>query len=208
MPGSAGDHGSSDPPSERGTAAPWTDRVHGAGILVGFVGAAVAVSVGRGTGAGWGAALGLAALLGGGLYVWSADEKKSWGDIGAGMFVSVVVAIALMAVQRDTQERARMLERQRETRSDRQNLLMTLALQPSLENISLARQDLRAAFLRGRNLQRSDLGEAKLQRANLAEVRLNDAVAIGAHFDGADLRDAQMRRATFGDAVYVRSRRT
>src|SRR5215216_2825409 len=83
----------------------WISRVSLPGVVAAVVGAAVTTMIGRATGAGWDAAIGLGGLLGGGLYLWAADRKKGWGDLGEGIFVSVVVAVALMAVQRDADER-------------------------------------------------------------------------------------------------------
>jgi hypothetical protein len=108
------------------------------------------------------AALGLAALLTVGLYLWAADDKKSWGDLGEGVCVSVIVAIALMALQRDADETTRQADQRREHATERRNLLLTLALQPSLRGVSLAGLDLRGVFLPGRNLRGVNLRGANL----------------------------------------------
>src|SRR6187200_3086608 len=75
------------------------------GTLVGLIGLAVAVAIARTTGAGWTSSLGAGLLLGLGLYLFAADKQKGWGDLVQGIMVGVGVAIALMAVQRDAEQR-------------------------------------------------------------------------------------------------------
>lgn len=91
-----------------------TDRISVTGVVVALVGAAITTVVGRATGAGWLPAIGLAVLLGVGLYLWARDKDKGWGDLGEGIMVSVSVAIALMAVQRDADDRTREATERRE----------------------------------------------------------------------------------------------
>jgi hypothetical protein len=96
--------GSKIPPGSRRS---WTGRISPIGVSVALVGVALTTVVGRATGASWLPAVGLALLLGIGLYLWARDEEKGWGDLGEGIMVSVIVAIALMAVQRDADDRTR-----------------------------------------------------------------------------------------------------
>src|SRR4051794_31042206 len=70
----------------------WRERVSLLGILAGLAGAIAAGVFGRLTGAGSAASLGLAVVLGVGLYLLAADEKKTIGDLGEGIVVSAVVA--------------------------------------------------------------------------------------------------------------------
>jgi uncharacterized protein YjbI with pentapeptide repeats len=182
--------------------------VSGLGIVVAGLGGLLAAAVCRATGAGWGAALALGAVLGVGLYLWTADAKKSLGDLGAGIFVSVVVAIALMAVQRDADKRQRSADASRQRNADRQNLLLTITLQRKLTGVSLAGRDLTAAFLPGRDFRQSDLRRARFTNATLSSAKLGAVVAIGAHFDGAQMAFADLQtgttdaRSLFGSASF------
>jgi uncharacterized protein YjbI with pentapeptide repeats len=166
------------------------------GVLV----AAVAFAVGGR----WLPALGVGAVLALGIYLWASGESRSWGDIGQGILTSVVVAVALLAVQRGADERARdvevrreaeqrRLEDRRQRATDRQSLQLTLGLQSDLSRVDFRRRDLRGFILLGKKLRQANLGGAQLQKATLAEADLRDATADGARFDDANLTEADLR---------------
>ena len=178
------------------------------GIAIGIVGSGAARVVARATGAGWLPALALAVVLGLGLVLWGSDEEKSWGDVGQGIVVSVIVALALLAVQRDAADRLRLAtqhrddqlraaERRRQVAADRSSLQLTLSSQPDLTEVSLAGRDLRGFFLAGKKLFRANLRKARLDRANLRVADLREVEADGARFDGAVLARADLRYGWF-----------
>ena len=182
-----------------------------------FCGGVIATGVGRATGAGWLPALGLGALLGGGLYLFARDEKKGWGDLGQGIMVSVVVAIALLAVQRDADERTRdaterrdrqlrlsdirrdrqlrEAETRRQQAAERENLQLTLTTQTDLRGIALAHRGMRGFFLAGKNMNDADLQGSDLRDADLRHTTLRRANLLGADLGGARLQDADLRDA-------------
>jgi uncharacterized protein YjbI with pentapeptide repeats len=176
--------------------------------LVGAVcAAAVAFAVARTTGAGQAAATGLALLLGAGAYMWAVDDSKSWGDLGQGILISVVVAIALMSVQHDSDERLRSLEERRAAESraaevrrqraaERQSLQLTLTLQRDLSGTSLRGRDLSGFSLSGMRFVEAELDEADLTEANLWGSDLRRASAVETRFDAALLGTADLRGAT------------
>ena len=146
--------------------------------------------VARATGTGWVAAIGLAVLLGVGIYLWGHDQTKGWGDLGQGIFVSGVVAIALLAVQRDADTR-------RENAAERQSLQLTLTMASNLRGIGLAGRDMHGFFLADKrldeaNLERADLTGADLRNASLSGASLGEATLDGAELVGADLGGANM----------------
>jgi uncharacterized protein YjbI with pentapeptide repeats len=188
-----------------------TDRISVTGVVVALVGAAIATVVGRATGAGWLPAIGLAVLLGVGLYLWARDKDKGWGDLGEGIMVSVTVAIALMAVQRDADDRTREAterrERQireadaaREEAAERQNLQLSLTMQADLRGIALADRDLHGFFLAGKDLTGADLHGANLVGADLHGSQLRRANLLGANLDNARMADADLRGAVLSPA--------
>lgn len=199
---------SSAPPGSR---RPRSDRISLTGVVVALVGAAIATVVGRATGAGWLPAIGLAVLLGVGLYLWARDADKGWGDLGEGIMVSVTVAIALMAVQRDADDRTREAterrERQireadaaREEAAERQNLQLSLTMQADLRGIALADRDLHGFFLAGKDLTGADLHGANLVGADLHGSQLRRANLLGANLDTARMADADLRAAVLSPA--------
>ena len=136
--------------------------------------------VARSVGSGWPAAVGLGVLCGLGLFLWALDANKSWGNLGEGLLVSVVVAVVLLVVQNDADQRTRDSEQRRDDMlrvvSESQNLRLTIGL----------RSDLSGIDLRGR----------PLQDALLAKKLLNGAYLEGAHLERAILRGARLRHAT------------
>lgn len=179
--------------------------------MIACVGAAIATVVGRATGAGWLPAIGLAILLGVGLYLWARDKDKGWGDLGEGIMVSVTVAIALMAVQRDADDRTREATERRERQireadaarervADRQNLQLSLTMQDDLRGIALADRDLSDFFLAGKDLTGADLQGANLAGADLQGTKLRRANLLGATLDKARMADADLRGAVLSPA--------
>ena len=204
------------PPRRRRLRSP--TRLSIPGVLVAAAGAAAAIFVSRATGAGWLPALGLAALLAGGLYLFARDEKKGWGDLGEGVMVSVIVAIALMAVQRDAEEHTRKAserrdhqlhdadarrerqlreaESKRQQAADRQSLQLALTLQTDLQGIALRGRDMAGFFLAHKNLNDADLRDANLTGADLRGGRFRRTNLLGADLDNTTLGAADLRDAT------------
>jgi uncharacterized protein YjbI with pentapeptide repeats len=190
------------------------------GVLAAAAGAALAVIVSRATGAGWLPALGLALLLAIGLYLFARDEKKGWGDLGEGVIVSVIVAIALLAVQRDAEENTRTateardrqlrdadVRRERQLResdsrrqeaAEREGLQLALTLQTSLRGIALRGREMAGFFLARKDFTGADLREANLTGADLRGARLRRTNLSGANLDSATLSGADFRSAIFG----------
>jgi uncharacterized protein YjbI with pentapeptide repeats len=207
---------------------PLAERVSLSGVVFGLASAALAVGICRVTGTGWIAAIGLAVLLGAAIYLWAGDENKGWGDLGQGMVIGVVVAISLMAVQRDAETRrersARDAEIRRERSAERQSLQLALTMQNDLRRIALAGRDLHGFFLaekrldnsnlEGTNLMEADLQHASLTWANLAGARLDEANLYGADLSGissevhrgtdeASVEPVSLRGADLGEADLV-----
>lgn len=88
--------------------------------------------------------------------------------------------------------------------------LRTIEELPSLVGANLRRADLRGADLSGWDLHGADLSGANLERANLSETNLSEACLFYAnllhavlkdtHLEGADLRYAQAKWSSFGQA--------
>jgi uncharacterized protein YjbI with pentapeptide repeats len=154
-------------------------------IVAAVSGAIFGAVVARSVGSGWFAAIGLGGLCGVGLFLWALDANKSWGNLGEGLLVSVVVAVVLLVVQNDADERTRKSDRQRDDAlrkaSETQNLRLTIGLR--------------------RDLTGMDLRDRPLQEALLADKLLNGAYLDGAHLERAILRGAKLRRATGGAVV-------
>ena len=100
------------------------------------------------------------------LYLWAQDSDKGWGDLGENIMVGVVVAIALMAVQRDADERTRKAtadaerraekqlrdaETSRQRAAERESLQLSLTLQRDMRGIALADRELSGFRLAGKN---------------------------------------------------------
>jgi uncharacterized protein YjbI with pentapeptide repeats len=175
----------------RASRTAWVRRVSKLGFVLGLASATAAVVVARTTGAGWAAAIGLAVLLGAGIYLWGYDETKGWGDLGQGIVISCVVAITLMAVQRDADTR-------RERSAERQSLQLTLTMERHLRGIGLVGRDMHGFFLAEKrlddaNLERADLRGADLRATSLVGARLGEA-----RLDGAELFAADLSHADFG----------
>jgi uncharacterized protein YjbI with pentapeptide repeats len=175
-------------------------------IVAGAVAAAVIAS--RAAGAGWLPAIGLGVLLGISVLLWSADPSKSWGDLGQGIMVSVVVAIALLAIQNDIEDRSkrreisrddslRRADLRRQHASDRQALQLTLGQQKDLSGVDLRNRDLRGFFLAGKNLSNAVLDGARFDRASLRDAKLHSVTAYRARFD-----EAQLSGADLGDSMF------
>lgn len=195
----------------------WPASPNISGIAAALAGAVPAFLVSRATGAGWLPALGLALLLAVALYVFACDTTKGWGDLAEGVMVSVLVAIALMAVQRDAEEhtretterrdsqlraadarRERQLREAEATRQDaaeRESLQLALTLQSDLRGIALGGREMAGFFLARRNLADADLRKANLRGADLRGARFRGANMVGAILDDATLRGADLRRA-------------
>jgi uncharacterized protein YjbI with pentapeptide repeats len=179
--------------------------------LVSLVGLVVALVVGRATGAGWLPSIGLAVLLGIGLYLWARDEHKGWGDLGQGIMVSVVVAIALMAVQRDADERTRLATERRDRQlrdaeiarqkaAERDNLQVSLTMQTDLRGVALADRDMHGFFLARKNFADADMHGANLAGADLRGANLRRANLLGAKLDEARMQSADLRGAILSPA--------
>jgi uncharacterized protein YjbI with pentapeptide repeats len=164
-------------------------------ILLACGGALLATAVGRAAGAGWLSALGLATLFGVGLCLWIRDPNKGWGDLGQGVMVSVAVAVALMAVQRDADDRTRATEASRQNTAERQSLQLALTLKRDLRGIALADRDLHGFFLADRNLDAADLHGADLRGADLHGARFREASLVSAKLDAATVSLADLRGA-------------
>jgi uncharacterized protein YjbI with pentapeptide repeats len=161
---------------------------------VSAVGALIAAVVAaRLLGGGWAAALGLGALLALGTYLWLEDERRQASDLGQGILVSVLVALAFLAVQRDAEERIREIDAARDLAEARQSLRLTLGLQDDLSRIDLSGRDLRRFVLVRKRLTEATLDRARLDRAVLSGSDLRHASALGTSFSNAILADADLR---------------
>jgi uncharacterized protein YjbI with pentapeptide repeats len=157
----------------------------------------VTVALARSLDAGWLAAIGLGVLLAAGVFLWAEDDRRQAGDVGQGVIVSVVVALAILAVQRDAEERSRRIDRERERAQDRQSLRVTLGLQSELARIDLGGQDLSGFVLVKKSLVGATLDGANLTRAVLIRSDLSDANAAGSRFDRAVLSGAILHHTRF-----------
>jgi uncharacterized protein YjbI with pentapeptide repeats len=179
-------------------------------LAVAFLGGALASFVALQTGAHVPASAGLGALFAVGVYVFARDEKKSWGDFGQGISISVIVAIALLAVQHDSQQSIRDLDAHRATQLRHADLIrartegrrteqLTLSLQDNLDYINLSGHDLRGFALINKSLREANLRHARLDDATLSRSRLPFLHADGATFDRAVLIGADLRYALFSE---------
>jgi uncharacterized protein YjbI with pentapeptide repeats len=147
------------------------------------------------------ASLTIGMLFAVGAWLWSTSEVRRVGDLGQGLLVGAVVALAVLAVQRDADRRARLLDAERDRAQERQALRATLGLEDDLSNIDLSHQDLQRFVLVGKRLQDATLDHADLRRAVLARADLRRANAPAAKLDravlsGAQLQDAKLVRVT------------
>lgn len=155
--------------------------------------------VARSVGAGWPAAFGLGGLCGAGLFLWALDANKSWGNLGEGLLVSVVVAVVLLVVQNDADQRTRDNDQRRDDMlrrvSESQNLRLTIGLRTDLSGIDLRGRPLEEALLAGKVLDRAYLEGADLERAILHGARLRRATGGAVNLTGADLTSADLTLA-------------
>jgi hypothetical protein len=176
-----------------------------------LVAAFAALAVSRFVDAGWFPSIALASLLGVSVLLWATDASKSWGDLAQGIMVSVVVAIALIAVQKDLDDRARRLEQGRERRdqireesrqraAEEQSFRLALGQQRDLRGIDLRGRNLRGFFLARKNLSEANLNLADLSDASLVAANLREIEAVGTQFDRANLTCADLRSGSFSDA--------
>jgi hypothetical protein len=155
--------------------------------------------VARSVGSGWPAAIGLGGLCGAGLVLWALDANKSWGNLGEGLLVSVVVAVVLLVVQNDADQRTRDSDQRRDDMlrraTESQNLRLTIGLRTDLSGLDLRGRPLEEALLAGKVLDRAYLEGAHLQRAILHGARLRRATGGAVNLTGADLTKADLRFA-------------
>jgi hypothetical protein len=128
----------------------------------------------------------LAIVLGLGTLLWTWDGLKEKEDLGQGILVSVLVALALLLVQRDAEDRQHDLDAERDEVEASQSLRLTLGLADELAGIDLAGRDLRGFVL----------SEKNLQGATLDGARFDEAVLIGADLRGASLFWRRADRST------------
>jgi uncharacterized protein YjbI with pentapeptide repeats len=163
----------------------------------------------------WTLVAGLIAF-GAALAISGSNIRSNSVEIGRGLFVSGLVALAVFWVQTELdaqekfdEERAaeqRRAEESRDRERDaREQLLLQIAFTRDLSGIDLSGVDLRELYLRGKILRGADLREADLTRANLVDVDLRGADLRGsqlvrAKLMDADLRGADLRRAEFSRA--------
>jgi uncharacterized protein YjbI with pentapeptide repeats len=155
--------------------------------------------------------------LAAGLYLWVRDEHKGWGDLGEGIMVSVIVAIALMAVQRDADDRTREATERRDSQlhaadvrrernireadaaqqktAERASLQLSLTMQTDLRGIALADRDMHGFFLARKDFTGADLHGANLASADLRGGRFKRTDLVGANLDKARMRSADLRDA-------------
>ena len=174
--------------------------LRGPGPYIALVAGLGASALSRLVDAGWIPALGLGALLGVGVLLWAADPAKSWGDLGQGIMVSVIVAIGLLAVQNDLDDRVRHQDEARARASERQSFRLALGQQRDLRGIDLRNRNLRGFFLARKNLAGANLELANVTKTYLREAELREVSAVGARFDGSDLTCASLVDGVFGDA--------
>ncbi|MBE2315768.1 pentapeptide repeat-containing protein [Solirubrobacter sp. CPCC 204708] len=131
--------------------------------------------------------------------------------------MSVVVAIALTAAQRDGDKRRedqlRLNERRQQRADEKENLQLTLTLEEDLTGLALPGRDLSGLFLvrkilkranlQGADLRRSDLSASVFDGATLRWARLDRARMAGTRFVGTDLREARFDGANLS-GVYFR----
>ena len=133
--------------------------------------------------------------------VLSSGEESRWVDVGRGLFVSGVFAVAVWAVDQLQQE----FESRRATELERQDLRLAIGAQDDLTGIDLAGKDLAEFQLAGKNLTAADLRGARLAGANLRGTVLTKADLTGAILADADLTfatltDANLTAANLADA--------
>jgi uncharacterized protein YjbI with pentapeptide repeats len=145
------------------------------------------------------AAIGLALLFGVSAALFAQDRTKDWGDFGEALMVSAMVGIAILAVQRGADDRAKRLEVERNKREqrnelarqksdDRQALQLALGQQADLSGVALSGRDLRGFFLRDKKLAGADLRGAVLDQADLSGSDLHEALAARAKLNRARTR--------------------
>lgn len=146
------------------------------------------------------------------LSVESLEQARS--DIGKGLLVAVLGAVAVLWLQSEIQrsvERSAQHQSEAETRAaQRQSFLLTLSLQHDLEGDNLSWMNLRGVYLGGKDLREAQLQHAILQRAlftrsrlveaNLEEAHAEGVVARGTDLQGANLTKIHARGAGFEEA--------
>src|SRR4051794_22037075 len=124
--------------------------------------------------------------------------------------VSVIVAIALMAVQRDADDRTRETtersDRQlreadaaRQKANERESLQLSLTMQSDLRGIALADRDMHGFFLAGKNFSDADLHNVNLEGADLRASRFRGTDLVGANLNQASMSQSELRGVKLTD---------
>jgi uncharacterized protein YjbI with pentapeptide repeats len=187
-----------------------------------LVGGALVAWIAHAIGARWIAVLTLGILFTIGACLWLIDSKRRPGELGQGVFVGVVVSLALLVVQRDAdqslrkitdrqQQALRAADLSRERAQERQNLSLTLTRERRLQSLALERSDLSDMALAGKDFSGARLDHAVLDRADLGRAVMRKISATGAkfrstwlqtaHLDRADLRGADFDGANLQEAT-------
>lgn len=126
----------------------------------------------------------------GGYLLWTAaDRDAAWGDVGRGLIIGGLLAVATGFVQIQLDEQVR-------TRNER----LTIGLQPQLVGSDLSGHDLSDLQLAKKNFSEADLRNADLHDANLSGATLQQANLAGADLSGANLEQADLTGARLSDA--------
>jgi uncharacterized protein YjbI with pentapeptide repeats len=140
--------------------------------------------------------------LGAALAFASSGLRENTIEVGRGLFVSGLLALALLWVQdnledrdlrRQQQEtdRTRAAEARERRNADRESLQLTIGMARSLQGIDLRDRQLDGFSLAAKNLRGAQFQGATARRANLTRANLSDATVRE-----ADFRDATLIGAT------------
>jgi uncharacterized protein YjbI with pentapeptide repeats len=141
-----------------------------------------------------GAAIFVAAVVPGMLLWWpSRNEPDARSGFGVSLVTGAVVALAIFALQILFELRLDHVEQQRQKQADRQNLELTIGLQPNLPGIQLAGEELEEFFFYGKNLR-----DANFARANLDGATFTDSDLSCADFSRAALTNVTAQRVDLG----------
>jgi uncharacterized protein YjbI with pentapeptide repeats len=164
-------------------------------------------------GASWIAMIALGALVSLGVYLWLIDDRKSWGDLGQGLLVGIVVSLVILYVQHDADQRLRKItdrqqadirkaDRLRAMAASKQAVRMQLVAAGDLSGDSFRREDLSGFVFAGRDLDHLDFTEANLRGADLDAASLRGIAAAEAKFASAFLARADLRGSVLAGASF------
>ena len=127
------------------------------------------------------------------LWVSSPAGGDKYSELGVSLFVSALVGLGLLLIERSF---ARTAEAGERASAEERRFLTSLLQSDDLQGVSMRGRDLSSLVFSGRDLGGADLSLAILDRADLrsaslARATLDGATAIGANFVRSDLREAR-----------------